>query len=504
MIGDMKTLILMNALGIGENAPLLLGNEPSLVWSERTLKKAFPEADLLWVQNIRRPLPDSFRSGRWVETLDAPDTFTFFQSLEKWGKEFQLLIHTWADYPFLRSDLTQELFELHQRYRAEYSFADGFPGGLAPELVNPQILPVLRSWAEKKPLVLDRDFLFQTLSTDMNAFDVETLLSPVDLRMARLSFSTDTKRNRLLCDRFWEYRDLPVEEFLTVVKTEGRLSRTLPASLMVQTTGRNLQVPHYSPLIQFFPHTLESGEHMNLGTWEKLLDQALELSGDLRVFPSLWCEPSQHPQVEKLLQMALDRPGVQLVVETSGLGWPRSLLENLAKGPGRDRVDWIVELDSQNPETYRRLRGEGFEEAQATALVLHELFPGRFWPQTVRLVENEDEMESFFRHWKDLAGQVILQKYNHFSGRLPPRKVADLSPWNRSPCWHAARDLCVLLNGTVVPCRDDALGEMALGNALTENLADLWDRGEALWNRHWNQDYPGLCQNCDEYYTFNF
>ena len=81
--------------------------------------------------------------------------------------------------------------------------------------------------------------------------------------------------------------------------------------------------------------------------------------------------------------------------------------------------DWIVSLDASNEATYRALRGEGFAEASRTAEELLALFPDRTWVQAVRMKENEEDLEVFYRAWKARTENVIIQKYDSFSGVLP-------------------------------------------------------------------------------------
>ena len=226
-------------------------------------------------------------------------------------------------------------------------------------------------------------------------------------------------------------------------------------------------------------------------------------AGDLTVLPSFWGEPSLHPEIVPILADALAKPGLKLCVETSGLGWGTADLESLVP-LAQGNLDWIVELDSDVPETYRQVRGNGLEEAQAFTRRLLGLFPGHIWPQTVRMTSNETEMESFHKHWKEEAGRVIIQKHNDFGGRLPRAKPSDLSPWKRHPCWHLARDLSVVLDGTAVVCRDDFSRTQSLGNVWEEDFSSLWDRGAGLFARHLREDWPDVCRNCDEWYTFHF
>lgn len=469
-----------------------------------------------------RPLPEPDRLvagrtvGRWIEeALDrslagvprkALGPFAsaqgFVEALIGATGGFDEAVLVADDAPFLRPDLVEALVSLHREYRADYTFADGFPVGLTPEVLRPSILSLLEPWARDLAAPVDRETLFQLLSTDINRFDIETHLSPLDLRSRRLSFTADSRRNSVLLDRYADDTALDTRAFLEAVAATGDRSRTLPATLHVQVCDGVLQVPVWSPLAQFVPDALVRRNYLSRERWNDLLDRAVAWAGDVTVLPSFWGEPSLHPEILLLLEDALAKPGVRLCIETSGLGWSHDLESLAARADGR--IDWIVEVDSDQPDTYRRLRGEGFDEAQAFVRRLLALFPGRVWPQTVRMTENEGEMEAFHQRWKAEAGRVIIQKHNDFGGRLPRAKPSDLSPWKRHPCWHLARDLAVFLDGTAVVCRDDFDRTQPLGNVWTEPLPALWDRGASLFQRHLREDWPGVCRNCDEWYTFHF
>ena len=413
---------------------------------------------------------------------------------------FDELVLVTDDAPFLRPDLVAELLAIHRQYRADYTFADGFPVGMTPEVLRPAILTVLAGWTGR-PGPVDRDTLFQLLSTDINRFDVETHLSPVDLRSRRLSFTADSRRHRLLLERYADDASLETAAFLDVIEATADRSRTLPATLHVQITDGVLQLPVWTPLGQFVPDALSRRSFLPRAQWNDLLDAALAWAGDLTVLPAFWGEPSLHPEIVLLLSDALAKPGLKICLETSGLGWGGADLEALAPAPN---LEWIVELDSDVPETYARMRGEGYEEAQAFTQLLLGLFPGRVWPQTVRMVDNESEMEAFHKRWNGEAGRVIIQKHNDFGGRLPRAKPSDLSPWKRHACWHLARDLAVFLDGTVVVCRDDFGRTQPLGNVWTDGFPAVWEKGGALFGRHLREDWPEVCRNCDEWYTFHF
>jgi spiro-SPASM protein len=124
--------------------------------------------------------------------------------------------------------------------------------------------------------------------------------------------------------------------------------------------------------------------------------------------------------------------------------------------------------------------------------------------QAVRMKENEEDLDAFFRLWKARTENVIIQKYDAFTGALPDRAVADLSPLNRFACWHLKRDMAILMDGTVPLCREDIRSSLKLGNALEDDLSAIWESAGEVHRSHLSGKYPGICAACDEYYTYNF
>jgi spiro-SPASM protein len=128
----------------------------------------------------------------------------------------------------------------------------------------------------------------------------------------------------------------------------------------------------------------------------------------------------------------------------------------------------------------------------------------RVYLRATRMEENARDVEQFYREWKEQTENVIIQKYDHFCGVLPDRRLVDISPVERMPCWHLKRDLSILLDGTVPMCREDLAREHALGNVFADGVEACWARNEEHYQGHVEGALPDLCQKCDEYYTFNF
>ncbi|HSV56994.1 MAG TPA: spiro-SPASM protein, partial [Magnetospirillaceae bacterium] len=412
-----------------------------------------------------------------------------------------------GDSPFMDPVLAARMLVDFRRYRAEYHFADGYPAGVSPEIVSTRILPALRALADKAPEPLGEEGLFSVIQKDINSFDLETEISRKDLREYRLSLTCDTRRNRMVCERLLNLGATDSESILDLVPSNLSILRTLPAFLSVQVSGGCPQSCSYCPYPRFGGSILERRDFMPVERYERLMEQAASLCGDAVVDLSLWGEPSLHPDFPALVRSTLRHPGLSLIVETSGLGWDKNVLEMTASAAD-GRLDWIVSLDETDPEAYARLRGPGFDAALSGTETLLRLFPGRVHVQSVRMKQNEERLEAFYRGWKVRTENVIIQKYDSFCGALPDLSVADLSPLERLPCWHLARDVSVLLEGAVPLCREcwkpgEPEGAVFLGNVFEEGLESVWTRGGSWFRLHLDRDYPDICGRCDEYHTYN-
>ncbi|MDR1802021.1 MAG: spiro-SPASM protein [Treponema sp.] len=443
---------------------------------------------------------------------------------------YDLVYFAWADCPLLDADLAGALVERHTRYGAEYSYADGWPYGFAPEILAPAAAGILAKLAEGDDAPVERDALFQVIQKDINAFDIETEISPVDLRPYRLSLTADSKRNLLLLSRWMEAGNNSASDAESFIAGKPDMLRTLPAFFNIQVTGACPQTCSLCPWPTYggAESITTRKDFMPANVFGELLGRIEDFAGDAVISVSLWGEPSLHPQVDELIEMVLARPALSLVVETSGVGWKDDELRALAAAASRAAprknhmapLSWIVSLDAHESERYRDIRGPGFSEARSCAKTLLSLFPNDAYVQAVRVKDFEDDIEHFYRSWKEEpevsaarkkdGSHIIIQKYDDFAGGLPKLQASDLSPVKRRQCWHIQRDMIILLDGSVPCCRED-LGALkgngdkaSWGNVFTEDLAVIWNRGEKLYLEHCMAEYRGICGHCDEYYTYNF
>ncbi|MDR2150198.1 MAG: spiro-SPASM protein [Spirochaetaceae bacterium] len=439
------------------------------------------------------------------------------ETLAKIAAGSDLLYFAWADCPFLDPRLAESIAQRHLRYKAEYSYADGWPAGLAPEVLAPSTAALLAKLASDNHEPVKRDTLFSVIQKDINSFDIETEIAPVDLRPYRLQFSADSKRTLLLLTRF-AHAGLSgggSAAISALIQDKPELLRTLPVFYAIAVTE------HCPQRCALCPYPLQEAPAfppISLEQFSTLLDNISAFSGDAVIDLSLWGEIALHPHKIELIQAVLSRPALSLIIETSGIGWKESELQTIAEEalhcpPRINRqppVSWILSLDAYSQERYRAVRGSGYEEAITQAHSLLKLFPQDTYVQAVRVNGAEDDIEQFYRFWKGKNAHIIIQKYDDFCGVLPFLQASDLSPLIRRPCWHLSRDMAVLLDGTVPSCREDLSCSRVLGNVFTETLETIWLRGESWYAKHctasstqrWEE--MGLCARCDEYYTYNF
>jgi spiro-SPASM protein len=502
----MKLAALVYAGSLSPHALLPLGGGASAYDRSLAFAEALPGLERLLVAEGAVPLPPApqKKTRREFWTVDS-----ILEALAEAGEGMDAVALVWADQPFLDPALAERMLESYRRYRAEYCFADGYPIGLAIEILAPRIIPALRSLCSSLAPEPARDSLFSVIQKDINSFDIETAISPLDLRDLRLTLACDSKRDSLLVERLMEAGVCDEASALKIISERLDLLRTLPAFVQVQVAGGCPQACALCPYPRVGGDILGRLDFMEKSRFVSILDQVEALSGDAVIDISLWGEPSRHPEIGALMDEVLSRPGFSLIIETSGIGWDRALVGSLAlRYP--ERLNWIVSLDAWSPELYSTLRGPGYAEAVSFAEFLIDLFPRGAYVQCVRAKENEAELEAFWRGWKKKTENVIVQKYSTFVGFLPERRVSDLSPLVRRPCWHLKRDLAIGIDGTIFLCRECVRGEVLLGQAFAEGgLRAAWEAGEAFHTAHVEaslrpgSSYPPPCAVCDEYYTYN-
>lgn len=465
----------------------------------------------------------SFLEGVQIEQRETWTKRSLLEKIAELQAGFDFAYFAFADCPFLEPTLAGAMADRHLRYSAEYSYADGWPFGLAPEILSGVTAAILAKILGDDDGPVERDILFSVIQKDINAFDIETEISPEDLRCHRINLCADSKRNVLLLKRFITAAadKIPcASDVQKIITEQPQILRTLPNFYPIQVFGGCPQKCALCPY-PALTDVQNRNDFMDSEKFDSLLDKITAFSGDAVIDLSLWGELSLHPEKMKLIESVVKRNELALVIETSGVGWKADELEKcakLCKNTGKRKntlapLSWIVSLDACEPRRYEQLRGGGFTQANDCVKKLFSLFPQDSYVQAVRVCGSEDDTENFYRYWKETAPlggkNIIIQKYDDFCGFLEKKQASDISPVIRQSCWHIMRDMPVLIDGSVPLCREylSALkGEKneILGNVFTDSLESIWQNADRYYREQCVKNFTGLCADCDEYYTYNF
>lgn len=440
------------------------------------------------------------------------------------------VIYSYIDLPFLNEQLTRELLEVHEKYNAEYTFEDGYPYGFAPVVIDAGTVAILAELAKTSQIdegnkFVCRESIFNLIKTDINSFELETVLAPDDWRLFRFNFSCGKKENFIACkELFKQYKKgMTVAEISKLAAVNPAILKTVPGFYNIQIVdyckGKCIYCPY--PACFETKNKIKVEKATGIMSFEKyssLIEQISFFSENAVISFSAWGEPMNHPNLLQFLEKTLEYSGLSVFMETDGLllteefcsGLKEILSKSQKRTNGWQPVMIAVSLDAFSNETYKKLHGldnVNMEQIVNNISKLYEIIPGAVYPQFVRMNENEEELESFFRYWKNKTnasgGELIIQKYDDFAKMLPECKPADLSPIDRNICWHLRRDITILTNGDVPVCREYVLDGI-VGNVFTESLESIWKKTDSILLEHINNKYNQKCRNCDEYYTYNF
>lgn len=410
------------------------------------------------------------------------------------------LFYDWT--PMLIDALCAEALSRHMRYFAHFTRSDNAPGGVVPDLVSRECVAEIGA-----PIASLREYV----ERNIEKLDVEFLFQQPDLRQYRLDFSSASARSRLLARQALaaSWKDLPqLHEWL---RAHPELLRPAPAFLEVElcsASRRGLRAS-YLP-----PPPAEYAPQMNDRLIDRLLAAftAAPLAEDLSVSLTGAGEPLDHPRLLEVLRAALASPAVvQVFLESFGADLDLSRFQELCALPGAQKLRLIVRLSTLRGERYARFYGVDalsmtLQNLDAIAAASGTARPFPVYVEMLRLKETEDEVQAFFDRFEGGPLIPLLNKYNSYAGRLADRKAADLSPIERSFCWHLARDIYLNVEGRMPLCKQDLYAEGASQSLLDADIfaafaAHAAAHAASFGGQHEQVGAP--CLQCDEWFTFN-
>lgn len=488
----------------------------------------------LVVKNLDSEISFKSRQSWTQENLFAELNDSLRNSNSSNKNDFDYVIFSYAFNPFINLELTEKLITTHENFKSEYSFADGYPKSVCPEILDSGLVNILNELIKTKDDLknksVSKDSIFDLIKTDINSFEIETEISSTDWRLYRFDFSCDKKENYIAClNLFEKVLLLPkdeqknLEKICELASKEVKVLKTIPSYFNIQIEN---SYQSKNPFNAYSVLQIKQENRMLLTDFKSLIKKINNFNSDAVVSLSLWGDPILHPDFFEIINQIISYPGLSVLIETDGFDFSQSenlqIAENIKKlqelsqkvknlgirKNGYAPIIWIVNLDAMTQKTYEKIHpGMKLENAIFCVEKLNKLFEKNVYVQFLRIQQNEEELESFYRTYKKQdyisSGNFIIKKYDSFCKKLPELKSADLAPIERNPCWHLRRDFDILANGQVPICFEKSF-EQSLGNAFTEELETLWNKKDLILQNDVEKKYCEGCNNCDEFYTFNF
>lgn len=455
--------------------------------------------------NIIYSVPEEYsgklQGTKGVISRTGSDTIDFWkQAFQQTGAD--TIIKVYADAPFLDAEIIEDMIQHHTGYGAEYTYSWNLPEGYACEVYSKELI-------DSVPASYDKELSFrQIIQSNINQFDVELYFRNPDLRQLRLSFrSSDTLNNRVMKNIIRVHGGIPPYAAIeSLVKDNPDVLRVAPTYIELELYG-GCQLD----CVFCYRNTLDH-EHgpMTGGTLDTVLEGV-----DQFALPTTVClggsgEPLMHENFYAMLKKIAETTSVDtVVIETNGIladGNYATALQSLTGA----RVITIVNINGINSDTYQSIHGaDYFDTVNANVTRLRDALKDtthQLFVQVMKINETEPHLDQYYDFWEKQQVSIILQKQNTCLGRIEDRRYSDLTPFERTPCWHLQRDMYILYDGTVAFCKQDVDGKNSAGSLAEKSMVDIWkDAAPAFLN-----DYRGRlstspdCAVCDEWFTFNF
>ena len=205
-----------------------------------------------------------------------------------------------------------------------------------------------------------------------------------------------------------------------------------------------------------------------------------------------WGEPLLHRDIFRMIDYAREA-GVQWVVmNTNGTLLTDKMIDRIVDS-GLSIIRFSIDGSA---ETFKRIRGVELAKIERNILKLKAVKEARRPELGMGVVftveeETEQEVDVYIEHWQTLVDHVRVQP------KLISSPRTEICP---EPFGKDYGKLVVLWDGTVIPCCVDYNATLALGNARTDRVMDLWRGREInrLREQHIAGKFPETCADCNE------
>ncbi|HPP04849.1 MAG TPA: spiro-SPASM protein [Spirochaetota bacterium] len=396
-----------------------------------------------------------------------------------------------AGSPFYDYEFINKMIERHTKYFADYTYCIGYPEGLVPTIIKKDALKEFLSLADSVD-VLTPNYLFDILSKDINSFDIETFLSDIDLRIYRIKFGENDRGERLLTEKiFNSLKNKKVEEITQYLINNLDKIYTIPYMIELELNNKLPVKPIY------YPENIYSDNELNIDFVKKILEEIKNINPKINLVLGGFSEPFNYKEIFEILKFTY-KLNITTIVETFGYTIDEKFINDIIEA--NSNVIIVVKLDAYTEATYNKINYGGDFNRVKKSYSLLKNSSLKVYKQVTRMLENETEIEMFIKNKE--ADDLIIRKYSTFCNTIQDRKVVDLTPLERIPCFHLRREIFINSNKNLMLCYYCIIQKLLdlEDSTITEAIKKL----ELEYIENANKNYRECCKKCDDYYIFNF
>lgn len=188
-----------------------------------------------------------------------------------------------------------------------------------------------------------------------------------------------------------------------------------------------------------------------------------------------FAEPLIHKNCFDMVEYARQKGIIDTRLITNGLLLKRHISNVFESG----LVNLFVSLDAFYPETYKRIRGHGFELAKDSilAVLAERERRGQVLPivrvSMVDMKSNRDEIDEFVSFWRSRVDFIDIQTYDDFN--IDINRPFNLEQKKKWDCRSPFARLAVLSDGRVLPCCNFFGENIPIGNIHDSSIEQIWN-----------------------------
>lgn len=297
-----------------------------------------------------------------------------------------------------------------------------------------------------------------------------------------------------------------MEGSLTCLKTEvimEKINSDFPLVLNVDPTNAcNLRCT-YCPREKMVKS--QGINHLSLDTFRKIIDETSCYGKLIMLNLHKDGEPLLNPQLPEMISYAKKQEAAETIhMNTNGT----LLHRNTGAGILEAGIDDItISIDADRRETYSRIKRSNAFEMLVERIENFIAFRDKIGASTfirVKIMEfdeiSEQEIESFFRRWENIADQVQVTGVHNWNGAIKGLRVTDEFSEIRYPCALLWYTLAVNSNGSVSICNVDWNYTGVVGNIKNDTLHRIWNDQPIrnIRKNHLESGFadPEICRDC--------